>query len=322
MLIIQFFFVFPSGEAEAQCAELARKNKVYGTATEDMDALTFRSPKLIRRLTFSPPSAQKEKQSILEIDFELVLKGLNISYEQFVDLCILCGCDYCSTIKGIGPKTALKLIRQYHNIEKIIQVLKKEKKYSIPPDWFPQRIPKNPPPEEEEPQKDQAETKEGGEGEVSTEKKEGEEEKPAVTASNEAKMEEDEDAAAFVEDDEDADHPEEDFNPTTKDGDEDEEDAPEEPEVELVEDENFEVVPPLFVQARHLFLQCEVNGAEGIELKWSEPNEEGLKAFLVDRMGFNAERVMNGIKKLKEAQQTKSQKRMDRYPPLRMTFFF
>ena len=28
-------------EAEAQCAELARKNKVFATATEDMDALTF-----------------------------------------------------------------------------------------------------------------------------------------------------------------------------------------------------------------------------------------------------------------------------------------
>jgi 5'-3' exonuclease len=32
-------------------------------------------------------------------------------------LCILCGCDYCSTIKGIGPKTALKLIRECKTIE-------------------------------------------------------------------------------------------------------------------------------------------------------------------------------------------------------------
>ena len=40
-------------EAEAQCAELARKNRVYATATEDMDALTFQTPKLLRKLTFS-----------------------------------------------------------------------------------------------------------------------------------------------------------------------------------------------------------------------------------------------------------------------------
>jgi flap endonuclease-1 len=26
--------------------------------------------------------------------------------EQFVDLCILCGCDYCDSVRGIGPKKA------------------------------------------------------------------------------------------------------------------------------------------------------------------------------------------------------------------------
>lgn len=34
-------------EAEAQCAVLARSGKVYGTATEDMDALTYVSLKLL-----------------------------------------------------------------------------------------------------------------------------------------------------------------------------------------------------------------------------------------------------------------------------------
>lgn len=79
-------------EAEAQCAELAKKGKVYATATEDMDALTFRTPKLLRRFTFSQG---KDKQSILEVDFEAVLRGLKLTYDEFVDLCILCGCDYC-----------------------------------------------------------------------------------------------------------------------------------------------------------------------------------------------------------------------------------
>ena len=93
-------------EAEAQCAELAKKKKVYATATEDMDALTFRTPKLVRRLTFSQGGGSKDKQQpILELDLETVLAGLELTYEQFVDLCILCGCDYCSTIKGVGPKT-------------------------------------------------------------------------------------------------------------------------------------------------------------------------------------------------------------------------
>jgi len=37
------------GEAEAQCAALCRANLVYATATEDMDALTFATPKLLVR---------------------------------------------------------------------------------------------------------------------------------------------------------------------------------------------------------------------------------------------------------------------------------
>ena len=31
-----------------------------------------------------------------------VLEGLGLTQDQFIDLCILCGCDYCGTIKGAG----------------------------------------------------------------------------------------------------------------------------------------------------------------------------------------------------------------------------
>lgn len=58
-------------EAEAQCAVLAREGVVYGTATEDMDALTFQTPKLLRRMTFSGAS-----QPIVEIDYQKLLQVL------------------------------------------------------------------------------------------------------------------------------------------------------------------------------------------------------------------------------------------------------
>ena len=32
------------------------------------------------------------------------------SQEEFVDLCILLGCDYVDKIKGIGPKKAIELV--------------------------------------------------------------------------------------------------------------------------------------------------------------------------------------------------------------------
>jgi flap endonuclease-1 len=105
-------------EAEAQCVELVKSKKAYAVATEDMDSLTFAAPILLKRLTDS-------KHPTVEIKIAKVLSGLGLSYDQFVDLCILSGCDYCGTIPGIGSKTALKLIKEHGDIETIALNTKK-----------------------------------------------------------------------------------------------------------------------------------------------------------------------------------------------------
>ena len=69
-------------EAEAQCAALAKAGKVYAAASEDMDTLTFRTPILLRHLTFS----EQRKIPISEIDLEKVLTGLDMSYEEVLSL--------------------------------------------------------------------------------------------------------------------------------------------------------------------------------------------------------------------------------------------
>jgi flap endonuclease-1 len=76
-----------------------------------MDTLTFRSPVLLRHLTFS----EARKMPISEIYLERVLEGLELTMDQFIDLCILLGCDYCDSIKGIGPMRAMQLIKEYKN---------------------------------------------------------------------------------------------------------------------------------------------------------------------------------------------------------------
>lgn len=86
--------------------------------------------------------------------------------------------------------------------------------------------------------------------------------------------------------------------------------------VVIKDDENpddFVIIPPLYAQARELFVNADVKKAEEVELKWTEPNEDGLRAFLVDKMGFDLNRVNSAIKRLQEAQKNKSQKRMDSF---------
>ena len=50
--------------------------------------------------------------------------------DQFIDLCILCGCDYASSISGIGPTRAYKFITEQKTIERVISAIEKENAYS------------------------------------------------------------------------------------------------------------------------------------------------------------------------------------------------
>lgn len=92
-------------------------------SSEDMDSLTFGAPRVLRNL-MTPASA---KLPVQEYDYAKVLEELGISADQFVDLCILCGCDYAGTIRGVGPKSALNLIRAHGTIEKVLESLDRAK---------------------------------------------------------------------------------------------------------------------------------------------------------------------------------------------------
>ena len=56
---------------------------------------------------------------------------------QFIDLCILLGCDYVDPILKIGPHTALKLIREHGSLEEVVAHIKSDpkKRFTIPDDW-------------------------------------------------------------------------------------------------------------------------------------------------------------------------------------------
>lgn len=186
-------------EAEAQCCALVKSGKVYAVGTEDMDALTFGGNVLLRHLTFS----EARKMPIKEFHLDRILAGLEFTHDQFIDLCILLGCDYCDTIKGIGPKRAVELIRENKSIEKAIEKLDKNK-YPLPENW-------------------------------------------------------------------------------------------------------------MFKEARELFLHPEIIDAEKIDLKWSEPDEEGIVQYMCNEKGFNEDRMRNGVKKILKARTTGTQVRLDSF---------
>eukprot|EP00271_Cylindrocystis_brebissonii_P021589 TRINITY_DN7807_c0_g1_i1.p1 TRINITY_DN7807_c0_g1~~TRINITY_DN7807_c0_g1_i1.p1 ORF type:complete len:391 (-),score=76.70 TRINITY_DN7807_c0_g1_i1:325-1497(-) len=186
-------------EAEAECAALCKAGKVYAVASEDMDSLTFGAPVFLRHLM--EPSSRKIP--VMEFEVAKVLSNLELTVEEFTDLCILLGCDYLETIPKVGPSTALNLIRKHRRLEAIIEAIKG--KYEIPERWP-------------------------------------------------------------------------------------------------------------YEEARQLFLHPKVTPAEEYpEFKWGAPDEEGLIKFLVEDNGFNHERVVKGIEKIKAVKNKASQGRMESF---------
>ncbi|XP_026231297.1 probable flap endonuclease 1 homolog [Anabas testudineus] len=116
------------GDAEALCAWLVREGTVDAVASEDMDTLPFGGCILIRQLN------AKKSSEVIEYSLSKLLTKLGISHEEFVDLCILLGCDYCEKIKGLGPKKALKLIQEHHNIENVVLHINR-KTHPVPENW-------------------------------------------------------------------------------------------------------------------------------------------------------------------------------------------
>ncbi|KAG9390124.1 Flap endonuclease FEN1 [Carpediemonas membranifera] len=121
------------GEAEAQCAQMCKDGLVSAVATEDMDALTFGCPRMLRHFL----SAGRNKNvPIREYRVDSVLDAMELTMDQFVDVCILCGCDYTETIPGIGPKKALDGIREALCIEDMLLNLTDRQLAQFQPELF------------------------------------------------------------------------------------------------------------------------------------------------------------------------------------------
>ncbi|UCE43807.1 MAG: flap endonuclease-1 [Candidatus Bathyarchaeota archaeon] len=124
-------------EGEAQAAHLARRGATDFCASQDYDSLLFGAPLLIRNVTLSGRRKLPGKKVYVEVVPEIVslnqvLKKLGITQKQLVDIGILVGTDYNPDgIKGVGPKTALRLVKGHGSLEKIPNL--EEGDFPVPP---------------------------------------------------------------------------------------------------------------------------------------------------------------------------------------------
>ncbi len=113
-------------EGEAQAADMIKKGLAWASGSQDWDSLLFGAPRLVKNLNITGKRKIPGKLVYTYIkpeiiELERVLNGIGISQNQLIMLGILVGTDYNPKgVKGIGPKTALKIVKENSTIEGVL----------------------------------------------------------------------------------------------------------------------------------------------------------------------------------------------------------
>ena len=112
-------------EGEAQAAYMAQKGDVDFVASQDADVFLFQAPKVIRNLSILGKRKKTSKLSYETIGPELITLSdlynqLGIDNQKLIALSMLIGTDFNpGGIKGIGPKNALKIVKEANTLEEV-----------------------------------------------------------------------------------------------------------------------------------------------------------------------------------------------------------
>ena len=120
-------------DGEALASNLTTTGKVFACASQDYDSLLFGAKRLIRNLTISGRRKIPNRNKYVAVEPEIIyqtkiLETTKLSLDQLIDVGILIGTDFNpGGFSGIGPKTALKLVRENGKLEKINKIQEKLK---------------------------------------------------------------------------------------------------------------------------------------------------------------------------------------------------
>lgn len=112
-------YIEADGEAEQLCCLMSRNGLVDVVLSQDSDTLPFQSNLTWREV----PKNVREKRGknvYEEYNLERILKDMELSYTQFLDMCIMCGTDHIERVPRLGPVSAYRQIVDKKSIEDIV----------------------------------------------------------------------------------------------------------------------------------------------------------------------------------------------------------
>jgi flap endonuclease-1 len=129
--LLEYFgipYIDAPSEGEATAAHLTNTGQAYAAASQDFDSILLGAKRLIRNFTNSGRRKIPNRNTYIEIEPEIIetkktLESLQVTAEQLVDIGILIGTDFNPDgFERVGPKTALKMIKQHSRLEDIPQI--------------------------------------------------------------------------------------------------------------------------------------------------------------------------------------------------------
>ena len=121
-------YIQAPSDGEAAAAYLTKREVAFAAASQDYDSILFGAKRLVRNLAISGKRKVPNRNVYVEVEPEIfehdrVLREIGLTPEQLVDVGILIGTDFNpGGFAGIGPKTALKLIKENGKLENIQKI--------------------------------------------------------------------------------------------------------------------------------------------------------------------------------------------------------
>jgi len=125
-------------EGEAQAAHIVRQNKAWAVISQDFDSLVHGADRLVRNLSIAGRRKKIGAMAYTTIKPEFIdlaknLNNMGIDQDKLIALAMLVGTDYNPAgIKGIGPKTAVKLVKEYDDFDDLFERVKWSEYHDLP----------------------------------------------------------------------------------------------------------------------------------------------------------------------------------------------
>ena len=127
-----------ASEAEAQAARYVKEGYAYAVVSQDADCMLFGAPRFIRNLSITGRRKKPGTPLYVTVEPEMIdlernLTNLKLTQDQLIVLGMLVGTDFNpGGIKGIGPKKALKLVKELIEPSAVFEFAKWNEHHLVP----------------------------------------------------------------------------------------------------------------------------------------------------------------------------------------------